>query len=346
MKLLIDAINIRSGGGYSHLENILCDDFFTQKFEEVIIFTSSKTKQKLLSIRPALRIHSYFFFSAGLLNYILSFLYTQLFFTLRYRNYILFSPGGNFYFRSYITMHRNLLPFVKQEILVQNIVLKFKMILLRRYLKIVYRRADKVVFLNTACRDIVQFAVNRVFNADNSIVVGHPVRDIVNNKERIIVSPQQINFTYVGDFLEYKNHRYLIILLNQWSKTYKKKCFVNFVGIDDKNKSDFIELLRMAEFNFRVLGKLDKSSYNLILDNTDISLMVSRVESYSQIVSESIARDIPVLALDVSTYRSSFGSCIYYFSGVVDDFELNIVKIMNGCNQDYLSNRKFFISNN
>jgi hypothetical protein len=350
MHLIIDAVNIRSGGGYTHLRNILGNELFISSFDEVIIFTSKETELRLFKDKvqsASLTFVTKSFFSGGIVNSICYFIYIQTTIFFYRKNGILFSPGGNFYFTEYITMHRNLLPFDYCQIGKGANLLKVKMILLKLYLKIVYKFSYKTIFLNDYCRNVVSNSVKRSYNNLNSMILRHPVSDVCSVKRSFpVLSGDCLKLVYVGDFLEYKNHVFLIDLLNQWHSVIDFPFLVHFVGISYSNLKKFSELLSEAKFKYEIHLKLEKNDYVRLLDHVDISLMVSRVESYSQIVSECIARHLPVIALDVSSYKSSFGNSIHYFDGTVEDFNANILKILKGSDKEMYSDIRDFIQCN
>ena len=118
MRIAIDASNLSSGGGITHLENFLNNiDYNQKKFEEIYIWSSKNTLERIPDKHWLKK------YSPNILNKNIIFRsFWQIFLSGReFRRAqidILFVPGGNYIgsFRPYITMFRNLLPFSPQII--------------------------------------------------------------------------------------------------------------------------------------------------------------------------------------------------------------------------------------
>ena len=113
MILGIDATNLISGGGLTHIKNFI-HNLRPKKygFSKIIIFASKKTLDCLNEEKWLVKIHYPIFDKTYIYR-----AYWQFFHlgneAKKYRCNILFTPGGSFItsFRPIITMSRNSLPF-------------------------------------------------------------------------------------------------------------------------------------------------------------------------------------------------------------------------------------------
>ncbi len=158
MILGIDATNIRSGGGLTHLKEILSNrsknDF---PFSKIIIWGSNSTLNKLPDDVIILKK------SHLLLNksFIFSFLFQLFLFSKlakKEKCKLLFIPGGTFLgsFKNFVSMSQNMLPFQKEE------STRFKDIKSRLRFKLLYftqsytfRRSRGLIFLSKFAKDFI-----------------------------------------------------------------------------------------------------------------------------------------------------------------------------------------------
>lgn len=116
MHLVIEASNIRKGGGLTHLQEILrAVDFDSFGIEKVTIWGSQKTLEKLPD-SPYLTFRSHPWIDKG---GVWSFLFRNVVLDRQLDSSVdlLWAPGGTYtgQFRPYVTMVRNFLPFDRPE---------------------------------------------------------------------------------------------------------------------------------------------------------------------------------------------------------------------------------------
>ena len=150
MRIAIDASNLSSGGGITHLENFLNNiDYNQKKFKEIYIWSSKNTLERIPDKHWLKK------YSPNILNKNIIFRsFWQIFLSGReFRRAqidILFVPGGNYIgsFRPYITMFRNLLPFSPQIIsLYKSFTIRIKFKLLRISQLKTFRASQGLIFL-------------------------------------------------------------------------------------------------------------------------------------------------------------------------------------------------------
>lgn len=122
---------------------------------------------------------------------------------------------------------------------------------------------------------------------------GVPQEYIVQEPRRFVESVKR--FIYVGSFMKRK---YPSILVPSISNTYCSSAFeITFVG--DGNGKDLIEKeIKKAHVENKVVftGRLNRDDVKLQLDNADVFIMVSRLETFGLVYLEAMARGCIVVA--------------------------------------------------
>ncbi len=155
----IDASNIRSGGGVTHLVELLnAGEFGENNFSKVIIWGGKDTLEKIADSPYIEKIN------LPLLNKSLPYrIFWQVFlFSAAAKKMgcdILFVPGGSFatHFRPLVTISQNLLPFESKELFRFGWSSKTIKLLLLRYTQTrSFKRASGVIFLTKHAENIVR----------------------------------------------------------------------------------------------------------------------------------------------------------------------------------------------
>ena len=134
MKVGLFALNIRQGGGLTHLIKFLSNlDNKTDTFDSIILWSSKETLASIED-RDWLKKREIYQSKIYLLNRLMFFFFKVKKLAIEENCNVLFFPGGsiNTSFRPLVTMHRNLLPFETKEILRHGISFDtFKLFILR-----------------------------------------------------------------------------------------------------------------------------------------------------------------------------------------------------------------------
>ena len=176
MILGIDASNIRSGGGLTHLYELLCAaEPRAFDFEQVIVWGGASTLQVIQDRTWLRKVHEPFLDRALHTRY-----YWQRFMLNRLarsaRCSILFVPGGSYggAFRPFITMSQNMLPFEFSEARRFGVSWpRLRYHLLHRLQSITFSRAQGVIFLTDYARSTVKRALDGQIPTD--MVIPHGV---------------------------------------------------------------------------------------------------------------------------------------------------------------------------
>ena len=179
----IDGSNLRTGGGTTHLRNLLaCAEPGRHGIERVIVWTSQAT----LGLLPALDwlepVHEPWLDRS--LPWRLLWQWFRLPSLAREHCDVLFSPGGNSPsgFAPLVTMSRNMLPFEYHELFRYGLSrTTLRLLLLRFGQSRTFRRADGLIFLTDYAREAVQ----RVSRARGRVaVIPHGVEERFRNEPR------------------------------------------------------------------------------------------------------------------------------------------------------------------
>jgi glycosyltransferase involved in cell wall biosynthesis len=239
MILGIEASNIRSGGGVTHLKEFLWaynPDLY--KFKKVVVWANANTL-KLLPDADWLdkRTHS--------------FLEKSIFFRIFWQRFILdqeikksnidilFVPGGMYYskFRPVITMSRNMLPFEEKE---RNrygfSYMKFRLTLLEKKQGKAFTDADGLIFLTQYAKNAVEARLTK--KVKSSTVIAHGISPTFSKAPR----PQK-------DIFEYNEKHPLEIL------------YVSIINVYKHQKSVVPAVVRLHNEGYPVVLKLVGPNY-------------------------------------------------------------------------------------
>ena len=117
MRIVIDATNLRDGGGVTHLTKILnCSFTVGNSIEEILVLGCEDLLSKIDDQSHITKIHRKIFEKNYFIRAFWLFIYFDNF-LIRNKADILFSPGGSLYtsFHPVVTMSRNSLPLELSE---------------------------------------------------------------------------------------------------------------------------------------------------------------------------------------------------------------------------------------
>ncbi|MDD3000028.1 MAG: glycosyltransferase family 1 protein, partial [Candidatus Riflebacteria bacterium] len=174
MHIGIDASNIISGGGLTHLAELLkASDPIKHGFKQITLWSNSKTLSKIVE-RPWLKKSSDPWLEKGLL-YRIAWQKQQLTQALiKKKCDVLFVLGGTYSgdFHPFVTMSQNLIPFESREMLRYGFSWQFiRNQLLRLSQTRTFRRADGVVFLTEYAQKSVMAVAKKI--RGNTRIIPH-----------------------------------------------------------------------------------------------------------------------------------------------------------------------------
>jgi glycosyltransferase involved in cell wall biosynthesis len=318
----INAVNIKSGGGISHIENILVnltkEILEKEKVDKIIVWSSptlyyNLSKIKLLKNIVFVKINDNLLYNI-LWKFI--FLYVNL---KKYRCDVLFSLDGIILrkFKKNIILFQNLLPFSNYEILRYGLSYQtFKLIFLRFIYYFSQKNADGVIYLNKYGRSKIQNYLGKKKNR----IIGHGVsKDYFFNRKKILINNKKtINIIYVSPIDLYK-HQWNVVkaveLLQRDNFNVKLHIVGFFSNQEAKRKfmESFNQLNSYKKNSVIYHGFLKKEEIINLLKKMNIFIFASSCESFGITLLEAMANKLPIFSSNMSGIPTTTGKKIIYF---------------------------------
>jgi glycosyltransferase involved in cell wall biosynthesis len=307
MNLAIDATNIRSGGGITHLKEIL--KVKPKKFKKIYIWSSIKTLS-YIEDKKWIKKKTNFFINH---SFVASFLWQYLFLDHKLKKMncnILFVPGGvylgNFKF---VTMCRNMLPFDNNERNRYRYSKKFFKLLLLKFFQLkTFKRSLSTIFLN-------KFAQKKIFliqKKKNFSIIPHGI-----NKKKF-TTKKKFNFknphlVYVSNFEKYKNFDTVIKAFDCLAEK-NKELKLTLAGNGEYKMLD--ETLKNIKNRAKITiyNKVAYDQIQKIYNKADIFIFASSCENFPNIFLEAMSTGLPICCANKEPMRSIAGNSVIYFN--------------------------------
>lgn len=324
LTLGIDAVNLRAGGGVTHLvEFIAAADPTRHGVSRVSIWAGARTLAAMAD-RPWLKKHHLAVLDGGLIRRA-TWQRFQLSRAARAAGCdLLFVPGGSFAgdFKPVVTMSQNLLPFDLREIRRYGLSgTALKMLLLRFTQSRTFRRADGVIFLTAAAKDAVLQVTGPL--ACDCPVIPHGL----NPRFLQAPKPQRAIETYSAR----KPFRLLYVsIVDQYKHQWQVVEALHALRLDGWPLA--LELVgpayppALVKLN-AAIGRYDPQgewvcyhgavSYETLhhlYRQADLGLLASSCETISIILLETMGAGLPVACSDAKPLRELLGSAGVYFN--------------------------------
>jgi len=311
MKIVIDATNLRDGGGVTHLVQILNYSNLSKTFFEEIIVLGCKQTLAQIDEKPYIKkIHKKVFEK----NYVIRFLWLSLKFDsfLKQRKAdLLFAPGGSFFtsFNPVVTMSRNSLPLELNEAKRYGISLMYFRLLFLRYIqKRSFLKSDGFIFLTYYAKEVfVQQGWFKSKNTNHKIsIIPHGVAPVLIDltcaippQEKIISIDNPFKIIYVSIIDVYKHQDKVALAIEKLNGEgyfieihfvgpYYNPAFINFNNI----------LARMPDRvrqTIKYHGKLNAAQQSVLYSQMDCILFASSCENMPNILLEGMSSGLPII---------------------------------------------------
>jgi glycosyltransferase involved in cell wall biosynthesis len=306
MILVIDATNLSSGGGLTHIKNIIK---FAKPielgFQKVIIFGSIKTLACFDDFPWLEKINLPIFEK--------NFLWRACWQTFKlgksaksYGATILFVPGGSFStsFRPIITMSRNLLPFEWSELKKYGFSITFFRLCLLKYIQSKsFKNASGLIFLTNYAKTIIS---KQVQVTNNNTIIPHGI-DSNYFRNPKVTAVAEIEFSnekpfrliYVSIIDVYKHHREVIESIRLLRQ---KGLYISIDFVGSYYKSEFnkvLEMLNKIEDSTKFIkyhGSLNVQEQIELYTKSDLCLFASSCENMPNILLEGMASGLPIIS--------------------------------------------------
>jgi glycosyltransferase involved in cell wall biosynthesis len=306
MKILIDATNIISGGGVSHLTELMnatsCDILKENDIEQVFIVGIASTLGRIKDEPWIIKI--------GMGRFEDSLLRRQ-YWKLRNLNNIIkhhgidlvFNPGGAYIsFRNkvkYVTMCRNMLVFEKEEADRFGFTLfRLKFSLLKIMQTQSMKNASGVIFISEYAKAYITNKSKIKIN--NSIVIYHGV----NDRFSMAVKPQKpiqlFNFTkpfsilYVSNIDLYKHQDTIAKAIVKLIEEKKYPIKMTFVGKKERGQTKLQNIIDGYGHYFDVFDKVTFEQIHEFYSSSDLFVFASTCENMPNILIEAMNSGLPI----------------------------------------------------
>lgn len=355
MILGIDATNIRSGGGLTHLKEILENGSPTDfGFEKVIIWSNNDTLNKLPEKDWLIKRTHY------LLNksFMWSFFFQCFFFSKILKSElcsILFVPGGTFLgrFENFITMSQNILPFDKEEARrFKSINTRLRLFFLNLTQSYSFNRSKGLIFLTDFARDCI---LSRIGSVKNYTIIPHGINIKFQNTPKEQASINIYTFDKPFKLL------YISIV-----NAYKHQWNVAEAIIRLRDEGYPIELELIGNSNLESLKKLQKvlknDRKNVVkylgaipyeelshrYHSADAFVFASSCENMPNILLEAMSSGLPIASSNMGPMPEVLQNACFYFNPLDVESIYSSIKelLIDNEKRAILANRSFLLSKN
>jgi len=323
MVIVIDATNIRGGGGVTHLVELLRETeptFFGIK--KIFVCATLNTLDKIEDRPWLVKYNNKYFQKGTFLRF-----FWQFFFLNKYLKQskcdLLFVPGGTYLgtWKPFVTMSQNLLPFEWSELKRYGFSkMLIKMFLLRYTQTTTFNKSAGVIFLSKYAHAVVKNYIN---NNIKFSIIAHGINKRFENLPKVQYSidkyskefPYKILYISSIDVYKHQNH-----VINAVSILRKEgfPVLLELVGpshIKPLRKMNLLlEKIDPANELVNYYGSLPYESLEKIYKNSDLFLFASSCETFGQIVTEAMSAGLPIACSNKSALPDVLGDCGVYFN--------------------------------
>lgn len=318
MRLGVDATNITSGGGLTHLVAFLDDVYRNGRFSRVIVWGASATFGKL----PEAPEWAEYRTCPALNGNILQRLWwtsTRLHREAEGQIDLLFVPGSLYLggFRPFVTMCRNMLPFDPEQRARFGVGRQgFRLRALRFLQGLTFKRATRLIFLSTYASD----EINRQLRLDRSrqSIVAHGIADYFRDVAVPYDGEQKdgpVRLLYVSTLMPYKYQLELVKAVCEVNGT-SAEVELHLVGDGD---DDYLHKVRQviadngADDTVIVHGLVAHNQLPDLYRSMDAVIYASGCENFPNILVEAMATGLPLLSSNKGPMPEILGENAIYF---------------------------------
>ena len=351
MKIIIDIVSTKIGGGLDYILNLLnVLDTEKHKFDKIFLFVNSEIKhlvpkKKFIKLITIKNNDYLWFIKKNIL--IRSFIFKK-------KIDLLFVPSAiNFIYNSKtVVMSQTLLPFRFDQIIRYfPYIFFYKLILLRLFQIISLNNSNGVIFLN----DFAKNHISKFTNIKDSTIIplGVGNEKFIKLKEKVCNNLNRIpiNIIYISEVTNYKNQYDVINELKNSNIDF----VIYFVGKIFKPYFNKINKLNFSNKKFKFTGNLTSDETIDLLKKSDIFLFASSVENFPVSILEGLVNEKYIISTEAEPVKTMLNNHASYFSFKnPGELELKINEAinlkmkkknfsysLNNFNYDYIAKRTF-----
>jgi glycosyltransferase involved in cell wall biosynthesis len=303
MILGIDASNIRTGGGLTHLKQMLqFVNLSNSHFDKVIVWSSDDTLKQLCDV-PWLIKQSHPYLNKSFTGVLLFQLFILNKKAKQEHCSIIFSPGGTFLcsFRPFVSMSQNMLPFeLKEAFRFKKLKTRLRFLALRITQSYTFERADGLIFLTKYAKQII---TNKLTNIRYNTVIPHGIDPAFSKRPNYQHSPSFYTFQrpftllYVSIITAYKH---------QWNvaksicKLRKEGYPLSLILVGPKEQDAYNKLTRVLDSDklcstsIKYLGTVKHKELFDFYNSADAFVFASSCENMPIILIEAMSAGLPI----------------------------------------------------
>ncbi|WP_397364210.1 glycosyltransferase [Olleya sp. R77988] len=308
MRLIIDASNIRSGGGVTHLIEVLnAINKDTLKFDTIEVFSNTNTLSKINDQSWIIKkTHPWLQKGTVFISLWKKLHFEKYLKTLVNTKTLLFNPAGTYTgaFKPHIEMSQNMLIWDEKESdrYGKSSIMKHKFKLLHYFQKKAFNNSNGIIFISKYAKNTILGFLKK--DLSQSPIIHHGV----NQKFAQDVKPQKhiseyttdnpYNLLYISPITVYKHQTVLIkAVLDLYNQGYNIK--INLVGGDYQPyyKKYLSEIESDKTYNKAVKyhGKVDYEEVENFYKSSDGFIFASTCENMPNILIEAMSSGLPIL---------------------------------------------------
>jgi glycosyltransferase involved in cell wall biosynthesis len=313
MRLLIDASNIKAGGGLTHLKELLHHaDPEAFGFSEVNVFAPSATLRQLPQ-RPWLEKEPVPALDKGLVS-----VWHWRTFTLpalvKQSSALLFIPGSGSSSVPFVTMCQNLLPVQKHEMnRYAGTKVWLRLRLLRWLHRSSYRKANGIIFLNDYCHKAV--ISDMKVSPKSTTIIPHGIHSRFLRQKSSYSWDGVFKLVYVSIIDVYKhqwNVAAAVMQLNQDGYPVELVLVGPEYGPSRKRLDDVLHS-GPESAHVKLMGKLDYQKLDTIYTQMDAVIYASTCETFGMTLLEAMASSMPIACSNRSSMPEMLRDAGVYF---------------------------------
>lgn len=323
MVLVIDASNIRGGGGLTHLVELLkASDPLSHGFNKVYVCSGNITLDRIEDKPWLIKCH-HSMLDMGLINRIrwqffhLGKLMSSVSCTL------LFVPGGTYFgsFHPFVSMSQNLLPFELKELFRYGFSkMTIKLLMLRVTQSITFKNSDGVIFLTDFAKNTVLKVINKEDGLFATIPHGINKRFTRLPREQKSIDTYSTHnpyrILYVSSIDVYK-HQWHVIKAIAMLYNSGFPIILDLVGPSEPSPLEKLKIsMNESDPDGRFIfyhGALPYEALSEIYAKADMGLFASSCETFGQIVTEAMSAGLPLACSKLSAMPEVLGDAGIYF---------------------------------
>ena len=338
LRLGIDAFNISSGGGLTHLKELIyAANLAESDFETVYLWASENALNKIENQTWLIKMHD------PLLNgNLFSRLYWHKFKStsslMSAKCDIVFTPGGTCLsnFKPSVTMCRNMLPFEWAELLRYGWSLKtLKFIQLSSSQRRSFEKVNGLIFLTEYAQKAVLKIINRP--PQSLITIPHGVssrfsQPLSRKRDFTFSDERPCRLIYVSDISPYK-HQWNVIEAIHKIKKLGFPVTLEIIGSPAEGMPKLEKALKRCDPHREFIffdGAVQHSELHLSLAKADIGIFASSCENLPNILLEMMAAGLPIACSNMGPMPEVLGDAGEYFDPLsYEDIAVVIEKLIS-----------------